>query len=162
MSIIRKRIYGHDPLHYPIKALAYTVSHPSLWRIVFWVACLGCAVAAAVLAILFTFALEPQAAWIHADLPWWAWLLSVLLVLFESAAAVGLLISVAQSNAQRKLFAATLRLEGRWKDEMVEQSVITDLNFVKKAHCLRLATFPIQIIPLAGGAIYAAFWATFT
>lgn len=161
-SILRVHTYGHDPIRYPIKALAYTLSHPSLWSIVLRVACMGCTLAVIVLGLLFVSALKPQAELISSNLPWWAWLIAVLLVLLESAISVGFLMVVTQSKAQTKLFVATMKSEGQWKDEMIAQSVIKDMNLVKKAMCVRFLTFPIQVIPVAGGAIYSAINATFT
>lgn len=155
--------YGHDPIRYPVKALAYTLAHPSLWRIVFRVACMGCTLAIIILVVLLAVALKPQAELISPNLEWWAWLIAVFLVLFESAICAGLLMIVSQSKAQTKLFVATMRMEGQWREnEMVVQSIAKDLNLIKKAFLVRMVTFPIQIIPLVGGAIYSAINATFT
>ena len=90
-------------------------------------------------------------------------LIAVFLVLLESAIASGLLLVVSQSKAQTKLFTATMRLEGCWKENvMVEQSTIKDMNLIKKAFFVRMVTLPIQIVPFVGGAIYSAINATFT
>ena len=155
--------YGHDPLHYPIKAITYAVSHPSMWRIVLCVTCAGFALSLLVLVALLATALKPQARVISPDLEWWAWLIAVFAVLLESAICAGLLLAVSQSKAQTKLFVATMRQEGLWRDnEMVPQATIKDLNLVKKAFVVRIITLPIKIVPLAGGVIYSAINATFT
>ena len=44
---------------------------------------------------------------------------------------------------------------------MIQQSVIKDLNVIKKAFIVRIITLPLQIIPFIGGAIYSAINATF-
>jgi len=123
---------------------------------------MGCTLAIIVLALFIAFALKPQAELINANLPWWAWLIAVLLVLLESAICVGFLLIVSQSKAQTKLFVATMKIEGQWKNEMGAQSVIKDMNLVKKNMIVRLLTLPIQLIPIVGGAVYSAIHATFT
>lgn len=159
----KSQAYGHDPIRYPIKAIAYTLAHPSLWRIVFRVACLGCTLAVIILAVLLAVTLKPQAELISPNLEWWAWLIAVLLVLLESALCTGILLVASQSKVQTNLFVATMRMEGQWREgEMVAQSTMSDFNLIKKAFVVRLATFPIQIIPVVGGAIYSAINATFT
>lgn len=162
--ISTSRKYGHDPIRYPIKAIYYTLSHPTaLSWIVFRIACIGCTLSVAILIALLAATLKPQAELISSNLEWWAWLVAVCLVLFESAICALLLITVFQSKAQTKLFVTTMRLEGHWKEnEMVAQSIIKDLNLVKKAFFVRVITLPIKIIPLLGGAIYSAINATFT
>jgi len=154
--------YGHDPLHYPIKALTYAISHPSMWRIVLCVACVGFILSVLILVTLLAVALKPQAELISPDLEWWAWLIAVLVVLLESAVCAGLLLAVSQSRAQTKLFVATMRQEGMWRADMVAQSTVKDLNLVKKAFVVRIVTLPIQIVPIVGGIIYSAINATFT
>lgn len=155
--------YGHDPLRYPIKAITYCLANPSLWVIVLRVACIGCGLATMILVVLLATTLKPQAELISSNLEWWAWFIAVLLVLLEAAACAGLLMVVSQSKAQTKLFTATMRMEGQWREgDMVQQSTIKDLNLIKKAFLVRMITFPLQIIPLVGGAIYSAINATFT
>lgn len=162
-SIISKSKYGHDPIRYPIKAIHYTLAHPSLLPIVLRVACVGCTLSTSILIVLLATALKPQAELISSNLEWWAWFIAVLIVLLESAICAGLLMVVSQSKAQTKLFVATMRLEGQWREgEMIPQSTIKDLNLVKKAFMVRIITLPLQIIPLVGGAIYSAINATFT
>lgn len=156
--------YGHDPIHYPIKAIKYTLSHPkTLLKIVFRIACIGCTLSIIILVVLMALTLKPQAELISSNLEWWAWLIAVFIVLLESAILAGLLLVISQSKAQTKLFVATMRLEGQWREnEMIKQSIIKDMNLVKKAFLVRMMTLPIQIIPLVGGAIYSAINATFT
>ncbi|KAL7524188.1 hypothetical protein ACHAWF_000852 [Thalassiosira exigua] len=155
--------YGHDPLHYPAKALAYALARPSLWKVVLRVACVGVSLAVLILIVLLAIALKPQAELISPTLQWWAWLIAVLLVLLEAAICVALLTVVMQSKAQTKLFVATMRLEGLWREgEMVEQATVKDLNLIKKAFFVRILTYPLKIFPFVGGAIYSAINATFT
>lgn len=158
------RRYGHDPIRYPIKAIYYTLAHPKeLSWIVLRMACIGCTLSLVILIVLMATTLKPQAELISSDLQWWAWLIAVFLVLFQSAICAMLLVAVSQSKAQTKLFVATMRLEGQWKEnDMVAQSFMKDLNLVKKAFVVRIITMPIQIIPFLGGAIYSAINATFT
>jgi hypothetical protein len=116
-----------------------------------------------ILVVLLALALKPQAELISSNLEWWAWLIAVFLVLFETVICAGLIMVVTQSKAQTNLFTATMKLEGQWReDEMVRQSTIKDMNLIKKAFAVRLITMPIQIIPIVGGAIYSAINATFT
>lgn len=155
--------YGHDPIRYPIKAVHYTLAHPSLMTIVCRVAFIGCILATIILIVLLATALKPQAQLISSNLEWWAWLIAVCLVLLEAAICAGLIMVVSQSKAQTKLFVATMRLQEQWREnEMIPQSTIKDLNLIKKAFLVRIITLPIQIIPLFGGAIYSAINATFT
>ncbi len=160
---LRKHRYGCDPSRYPIKSVAYVISHTSLWRIVFKVACCGSIIALIILIVLLALALKPQAELISPILEWWAWLVGVLIVFVEAALCATLLMAVSQSKAQTKVFVETMRIEGCWREnEMRPQSTIKDLNLVKKAFIVRIITLPIQIIPLLGGAVYSAINATFT
>ena len=107
--------------------------------------------------------LKPQASLINDALPWWAWLIAILLVLLESALCTAVLMLYSQSRAQTRIFVETMRLEHQWKENtMIQQSPLKDLNLFKKAMIVRLLTLPIQLIPFVGGAIYAAMHATFT
>ena len=115
-----------------------------------------------ILIVLLATALKPQAELISPNLEWWAWLIAVFLVLLEASICATLLLVVSQSRAQTKLFVATMQLEGQWKDNMVPQSTIKDLNIIKKAFIVRIITLPIEIIPFIGGAIYSAINATFS
>jgi len=82
-------------------------------------------------------------------------------VLFEAGIISVLLMSVSQSKAQTKVFTATMKLEGVWREDMIEQSMAKDLNPMKKAFIVRILTLPLQIIPFIGGAMYSAINATF-
>mmetsp|Transcript_27440 Transcript_27440/g.57354 ORF Transcript_27440/g.57354 Transcript_27440/m.57354 type:complete len:300 (+) Transcript_27440:47-946(+) len=160
---LRKHRYGCDPSRYPIKSVAYVISHTSLWRIVFKVACCGSILAVIILIVLLATALKPQAKLISPNLEWWGWLIGVLVVFVEAAICATLLIVVSQSKAQTKVFVETMRIEGYWREnEMKPQSTIKDLNLLKKAFVVRIVTLPIQIVPLLGGAVYSAINATFT
>ena len=133
--------YGHDPFRYPIKAVAYSLSRPSLWKIVARVACIGCTLSVTILVVLLAATLKPQAELISSNLQWWAWLIALFLVLLESAICAGLLLVWSQSKAQTKLFVATMRLEGQWREsDMIEQSTIKDLNLVKKVNAATIHT----------------------
>jgi len=114
-----------------------------------------------ILVILLLTALQPQAQAISSNLEWWAWLIAVFLVLFEAGIISVVLMSVSQSKAQTKVFTATMKLEGVWREDMMEQSMAKDLNPMKKAFIVRILTLPLQIIPFIGGALYSAINATF-
>jgi len=114
-----------------------------------------------ILVILLLTALQPQAQAISSNLEWWAWLIAVFLVLFEAGLISVLLMSVSQSKAQTKVFTATMKIEGVWREDMIEQSMAKDLNPMKKAFIVRILTLPLQIIPFIGGALYSAINATF-
>lgn len=159
---LRSHRYGHDPSRYPLKAIPYVLSHSSLWMTVFKVACCGCIISTIVLLVLLITTLKLQAEMISANLEWWAWLIAFFAVLLEAAICATLLMAVSQSRAQTNAFVETMRLEGRWKEDMVKQPIIKDLNLVKKAFVVRIITLPLQIIPLAGGILYSAINMTFT
>ena len=122
---------------------------------------MGITVSVLVLVVLLALALKPQAEAISANLEWWAWLIAVFLVLFEAGIVSILLTAVSQSKAQSSVFAATMKMEGVWRENMIEQSIAKDLNPFKKAFIVRVLTLPLQIIPFIGGALYSAINATF-
>ena len=161
-KLVAKHRYGKDPIFYPLRALSYALSHRELFWTIFKVACVGITVSIIVLAVLLAVTLYPQAQIISPNLEWWAWLIAVFLVLFEAGVVSVLLLSVSHSKAQRDVFTATMKIEGVWReDSMIEQSIADDLNLTKKAFIVRLLTFPLQIIPFIGQAMYAAINATF-
>lgn len=154
--------YGHDPSHYPIKAVAFVASNPSLWRRVACVAFFGFTVAVLAFVFLVVFALNPQAQAFGGG-QWWSWLLAVLVVLFEAAIVTMLVVAVAQSKCQTEVFRKTMMIKGYWREgEMRKQSICADLNLFKKAFFARIITFPLNIIPFFGAALFSAINATFT
>lgn len=158
---LNKHRYGHDPSHYPLKSLRYVTTHPSLWKRVFCVAVVGIITAIVCLMLLLVFALKPQAMAFGGG-EWWSWLLAVLAVLLEAAVLAALLVSVSQSKAQTEIFTETMRLEGCWDESrMKKQSLIKDFNVMKKNYIVRIITFPLNLIPFAGAALYSAINATF-
>lgn len=160
-KLVAKHRYGKDPIFYPLRALSYALSHRELFWTIFKVACVGITVCIIVLAVLIAATLYPQAKLISPNLEWWAWLIAVFLVLFEAGVLSALFLSVSHSKAQREVFTATMKIEGVWREDMIEQSIADDLNPTKKAFIVRLLTFPLQIIPFIGQAMYAAVNATF-
>ncbi|KAL3779875.1 hypothetical protein ACHAW5_002063 [Stephanodiscus triporus] len=155
--------HGHDPLYYPIKAVSYTISHPSLLKIVIRIACIGCALALFILVVLLATALKPQAKWISSNLRWWSWPIAVCLVLLESTICAGLLLLVSKSKAQKNLFVATMRQEGLWREnEMVSLSTLKDFKLLGKEDIVKFITIPLQTIPFVGGVVNSAINATFT
>jgi len=158
---VMKHRYGKDPIFYPLRALSYALSHRELFWTVLKVACVGITVSIIILVILLLTALQPQAQAISSNLEWWAWLIAVFLVLFEAGIISVVLMSVSQSKAQTKVFTATMKIEGVWREDMIEQSMAKDLNPMKKAFIVRILTLPLQIIPFIGGALYSAINATF-
>lgn len=158
---LNKHRYGHDPSRYPLKSLRYVSTHPSLWKRVFCVAVVGIMTAFICLILLLVFALKPQA-FAFGGGEWWSWLLAVLVVLLEAAVLTALLVSVSQSKAQTEIFTETMRLEGCWDDaRMKKQSLIKDFNIMRKNYIVRIITFPLNLIPFAGAALYSAINATF-
>ena len=154
--------YGHDPSHYPIKSVAFVLSNPSLWRKVACVACFGMTVSFLAFVLLLVFALKPQAL-VFGGGQWWSWVLAVLVVLLEAAVISFLVLAISHSKCQTEVFVQTMKLKGQWRDgEMRKQSLCKELNiFCKKAFIVRIITFPINIIPFVGAAIYSAINATF-
>lgn len=154
--------YGHDPSHYPLKSVAFVLSNPSLWRKVACVACFGMTVTFLAFVLLFVFALKPQALAFGGG-QWWSWLLAVLIVLLEAAVLSFFVLAIAHSKCQTEVFVQTMKLKGQWRDgEMRKQSLWKELNlFCKKAFIVRIITFPINIIPFVGAAIYSGINATF-
>lgn len=160
-KVVTKHRYGKDPVFYPLRALSYAMSHRELFWVILKIACLGITVSIIVLVILLVTALQPQANAISSNLEWWAWLIAVFLVLFEAGIISILLMAISQSKAQTTVFTATMKIEGVRREDMIEQSIAKDLNPMKKAFIVRILTFPLQIIPLFGGALYSAINATF-
>lgn len=158
---VMKHRYGKDPMFYPLQALSYALSHRELFWVILQIACVGITISIIVLVILLATALLPQATAISSNLEWWAWLIAVFLVLFEAGIVSVVLMSVSQSKAQTTVFTATMKIEGVWREDMIEQSIAKDLNPMKKAFIVRILTFPLQIIPFIGGALYSAINATF-
>jgi hypothetical protein len=125
------------------------------------VACIGMTLAFLSLILLLVFALKPQAEAFGGG-QWWSWLLAVLAVLLEAALAAAALVAVSQSRCQTEVFVATMRLENKWKEgEMKKQSIIKDLNMLKKAFFVRIITYPLNLVPFLGAALYSAINATF-
>mmetsp|Transcript_14739 Transcript_14739/g.24120 ORF Transcript_14739/g.24120 Transcript_14739/m.24120 type:complete len:326 (+) Transcript_14739:580-1557(+) len=160
-KLVTKHRYGKDPIFYPLRALSYALSHRELFWTILKVACVGISLSMIVLVVLLATALKAQAQVISANLEWWAWLIAVFLVLFEAGVVSILLMSVSHSKAQTSVFTATMKMEGVWREGMIEQSIAKDLNPMKKAFVVRVLTFPLQIIPFIGGALYSAINATF-
>lgn len=153
--------YGHDPSHYPMKALKFVGSHPNLWRRIFCVAFVGMFLAFVCLVLLLVLALKPQAMAFGGG-QWWSWLLAVLAVLLEASLAAALLMTVAQSKCQTEVFVMTMKAKGAWREgEMRKQSVIKDFQLLKKNVFVRIITYPLNLIPFAGSALYSAINATF-
>ena len=157
---MKRHAYGHDPAHYPLKAVAFVMSNPSLWKRVVCVACFGLAVSFLVLVLLLVFALKPQAEAFGGG-QWWSWLLAVLVVLLEAAVVSIIVLVVAHSRCQREVFCKTMQLKGKWRDDMTKQSILKDLNIIKKAFFARIFTYPLNIIPFLGATLYSAINATF-
>ncbi|KAL3777430.1 hypothetical protein ACHAWO_004714 [Cyclotella atomus] len=154
--------YGKDPARYPFWGVQYLATHSSLWTIALKIICISSILSIIILTALMITALKPQAVLINAELPWWAWFIAVLMVFVEAAVATSILMLYSQARAQTKIFEATMRLESRWRDEMVQQSILKDFNLCNKSLWVRIITLPIQIIPFVGGALYSAINATFT
>mmetsp|Transcript_5366 Transcript_5366/g.15662 ORF Transcript_5366/g.15662 Transcript_5366/m.15662 type:complete len:291 (-) Transcript_5366:352-1224(-) len=153
--------YGHDPSHYPVKAMKFISTHPSLWKRVFCVVAVGITVAFICLVLLLVFALKPQAAAFGGE-QWWSWLLAVLAVILETAVLSALLMAVVQSKAQTEVFTETMKLEKCWDAErMTKQRLAKDFQIFKKNFFVRVITFPLNIVPVLGSALYAAINATF-
>jgi len=154
--------YGHDPSHYPMKSIAFVLSNPRLWRTIACVACFGITVTFLALVFLIVFTLKPQAE-AFGGAQWWSWVLAVLVVLLEAAVISFLVLAIAHSKCQTEVFVQTMKLKGKWRDgEMRKQSVFKELNiFCKKAFLVRIITYPINIVPFVGAAIYSAINATF-
>jgi hypothetical protein len=158
---LKGRPYGHDPAHYPIKAVAFVMSNPSLWRRVICVACFGVVVSFLALVLLLVFALKPQAEAFGGG-QWWSWILAVLVVFLEAAVVSILVLAVAHSRCQTEVFVKTMQINGKWRDGMKKQPILMDLNIFKKAFFVRILTFPINLIPFFGAAVYSAINATFS
>uniref|UniRef100_A0A7S1ZC84 Uncharacterized protein n=1 Tax=Trieres chinensis TaxID=1514140 RepID=A0A7S1ZC84_TRICV len=160
VSLGRHR-YGHDPSHYPLKGLKFALKSPSLWRKILCVACGGLFVSFVVLALLLGFALVPQAK-AFGNFQWWSWLLAIIAVLAEAAVVSSLVLILSQSKAQTEVFVETMRLRGRWREDvMTKPSTQKDLNLFRRAFWVRVITFPLNLVPLIGGGLYSAINATF-
>lgn len=61
-----------------------------------------------------------------------------------------------------RVFTETMRLEGCWDESrMKKQSLRKDFQFMKKNFFVRLITFPLNLIPFAGAALYSAINGTY-
>mmetsp|Transcript_3876 Transcript_3876/g.7593 ORF Transcript_3876/g.7593 Transcript_3876/m.7593 type:complete len:98 (+) Transcript_3876:522-815(+) len=62
----------------------------------------------------------------------------------------------------RRVFTETMRLEGCWDESrMKKQSLGKDFQFMKKNFFVRLITYPLNLIPFAGAALYSAINGTY-
>ena len=161
IASLSKFRYGHDPSHYPIKALRYVATHRELWALVFKVASIGILISFLCLVLLLALALKPQAL-AFGGAVWWSWMLAVFAVLLETAIAASVLMLIAQSKCQTELFVLTMKLEGKWReDEMKKQSFLKDFQILKKNFFVRVLTYPLCLVPFLGSALYSAINATF-
>jgi hypothetical protein len=143
-----------DAMHYPIAGLVYLFTSPSMWGTVICAVLLGFVVALTTIIVLFSIALKPQA---HAfGNHWWSYILAIFAVLFESLLATALILKVVHSKCQKRIFVETMQCEGKWRyDTMVEPSIGGDINCCKMGFLIKIVTFPLNLIPIAGTMIYA-------
>jgi len=145
---------GKDPITYPISGFTYLLTHPRLWGIVIKMILIGLIVSLFALILLFTKALKPQAQAMGDH--WWSWVLAIVFVLFESVFVVAFTLRCVQSKSSKRIFVETMRDEGAWREnQMEEPSMAKDVNCFKISVLVRIITFPINIIPLIGQVLYA-------
>jgi hypothetical protein len=151
-----RNMFGNekDPIRYPLSGFTYLLTHPKMWGLVIKMVFLGLLVSITALVLLFTMALKPQAEGMGNH--WWSWVLACIFVVFESVFVAALVLHVVQSKSQKKIFVETMRQEGVWREgEMEEPSMLKDVNCFKLSVLVRVLTFPLNIIPLAGQVVYA-------
>lgn len=141
-------------VRFPIKGFLYLLTAPTMWGTVICVALLGIAVAIGTLVALFMVALEPQAEAFGGG-KWWSYVLAVVAVIFESLLASALILKVVHSKCQKRIFVETMRIEGTWKDGMIEPSLAKDVNCCRIGFLIKVITFPLNLIPVAGTFLYA-------
>lgn len=141
-------------VHYPWLGFLYILTAPSLWGTVLCVALFGVLVAVTTIVLLFVFALQPQAEAFGGS-QWWSYVFAVVAVLFEALLLTALILRVAQSKCQKKIFVETMKMEQKWREEMVEPSVIKDIHCFKIGVLVKICTFPLNLIPVAGTVLFA-------
>lgn len=154
--------YGKDPARYPFLGIQYLITHSSLWAIALKIVCVSSVLSVVILTVLLITALKPQAILVNPELPWWAWFIAVLMVLVEAALITTVLMLYSQARAQTQIFEATMHIEDKWRDDMMQQSILKDFHLCNKSLWVRIVTLPLQIIPFVGGVLYSAIHATFT
>lgn len=134
---------------------------PAVFKKVACAACFGFTVVLLVTVLFFAFALKPHAQAFGGG-QWWSWLLAVLVVILESGLVAGFLLFFTHSKAQSEIFVTTMREQGKWKEgEMSKPSVLKEINCCKRAFFVSVITFPLNLIPFLGTALYAAINATY-
>ena len=148
-------------MHYPFAGFLYLLTSPSMWGTVICVALLGITVSLTCIVLLFVVALQPQAS-LFGGGHWWSYMLAVIAVLFEALLLSLTILKLVHTKCQIKIFVQTMKLEGKWNSEMMEPSVVRDFNCCNLGFFLKIATFPLNLIPIAGTIVYAFINAPFT
>jgi uncharacterized protein involved in cysteine biosynthesis len=143
-----------DAIHYPLAGFVYLLTSPSMWGTVLCVALLGITVALMAIILLFTIALQPQAA-LFGGGRWWSYMLAVVAVLFEALLLTVVMLKVVHSKCQKRIFLETMQQEERWLPDMEEPAMVRDCNCCKLGLFVKIISFPLNLIPVAGTIIYA-------
>mmetsp|Transcript_6228 Transcript_6228/g.9021 ORF Transcript_6228/g.9021 Transcript_6228/m.9021 type:complete len:241 (+) Transcript_6228:165-887(+) len=141
------------PFLYPVQGGCYLLTHPKLWKRIFCVVLLGLFVTVSILALLLTVALAPQALALG-GMPW-SWVLAFVAVLIEATVAAVIALKCVTSRCQKTLFVEIMKEEGRWTDEMIEPSMMKDLNPCKWGTFVVIITAPLNFIPVVGTVVFA-------
>ena len=147
---------GHDPATYPVKAIHYVLAHPTLWKPIIKAACWSTAITFLVWILFMAFAWKPQSLLIGTE--WWSWALGFLLVLSETAVVAFLLLLVSQARAQSEIFVLTMQLENKWNQEKMHSR---PFHIYKTALVVRILTYPLNVFPFVGNALYSLINSTF-
>jgi hypothetical protein len=139
----------------------YLLTSPSMWGTVVCVALLGLIVALASIIFLFVVALRPQAN-LFGGGQWWSYVLAIIAVLFEALLLTMTILKMVHTKCQIKIFVETMKLEGHWTPDMMEPSIVRDFNCCKLGFFIKVITFPLNLIPIAGTILYAFINAPFT
>jgi hypothetical protein len=148
-------------MHYPIAGLFYLLSSPSLWGTVFCVMLLGFALSLTSTLLLFVLTLRLQAN-IFGGGQWWSYVLAVIAILFESLFFTFFILKVVPMKCQIKIFMETMKAKGQWTKEMKGPSVLRDFDTCKLGFLVRIISFPLNLIPVAGTVLFAYINAPFT
>jgi hypothetical protein len=141
-------------MHFPFAGFLYLLTSPSMWGTVICVALLGLTVALTSIIFLFLVALRPQAD-LFGGGQWWSYMLAIIAVIFEALLLTMTILKMMHTKCQIKIFIETMKLEGQWTPDMKEPSIVRDLNCCKLGFFVKIVTFPLNLIPIAGTVLYA-------
>jgi hypothetical protein len=141
-------------MHYPFAGFLFLLASPSLWGTVLCVVLLGFTIALTSVLMLFVFTFRSQANVLGGG-EWWSYVLAIVAVLFESLFLTFIILKMVHTKCQIKIFMETMKAKGHWTADMKAPSVVRDFDFCKLGFFVKIATFPLNLIPVAGTILFA-------